>query len=436
MDLNHKNILIVGFAREGQASLRFLQRVAPECTITLCDSRHIEGHNDLRKYSGPGYLVAAEKHSYDLILRSPGIPPETILAIFPNSTIRTATSLFLEYAPGLVIGVTGTKGKSTTASLITHLLTEEYDDVRLVGNIGKPALDYLELSNSKTIFVCELSSFQLEDVVRSPHTAVLLPVVPEHLDHHGSFESYVLAKYNIFKFQTKGSALVLDSDRLPMKTNVTENLLLDVKQIAFWKEDVLYIEEKPTELRAQTLRVRGSGALENICYAVAVVLHHEVPQEKVLSALQTFNPLPHRLEIVACKNGITYVNDSLCTVPEALINALDAFEDSAEVLIAGGHDRGIQYDVLTQPLVLADLKAIILFHGAGEKIQEVALKAGVKAEILYVNSMQEAVILAAKFARPGGTVLLSPAASSFGLFKDYVDRAEQFIKAVELIEQD
>jgi len=433
MNLENKKVLLIGFAREGQATYRFIKQTYPTCGITICDKNIINLESEEIVYCGERYLEEASVKTYDCILRSPGVPQGSIKKIFADTPMYTAASLFLSHAPGTVIGVTGTKGKSTTSTIIAALLAAYYADVRLVGNIGKPALDYLHGANEKTYFVAELSSFQLEDVVVSPDIAVVLPIVPEHLDHHGTMEDYVKSKYNIFKFD-KNKLLISVTQTLPFPVTGYKGRIVDPKTRVRWEDERLFLDNIETDVVSGALKLRGKGALENICYATTVALELGVSKEVITSCLPMIAPLAHRLEVIAIKNGITYVNDSLCTVPEALINALQTYQEKVSILIAGGHDRGITYDILEQVFLETNLEALILLkhaqQGSAQKIRAIAQKAKPALKIFDVTTMIEAVALANKYARKESIVLLSPASSSFGLFKDYADRGVQFKEAV------
>lgn len=365
-DLKDKSILILGMGREGKTTLSFLKKHFAEKKIGTADQKN-----------GANYL--SKLNDYDVIIKSPGIPylPEIKKAKKIGKIITSATNIFFENFKGKIIGVTGTKGKSTTASLIYEVLKNGCLDVYLVGNIGKPALEFLEELNGKSIVVYELSSFQLEDITRSPQVAVITNIYPEHLDRYKNFEQYKKAKENIFKYQTK--------------------------------DDVL-IQNK-------------SGAEAAIIIGELL----KVPKEKIDEAIQNFKALPHRLEFVAKKNGIRFYNDSLATNPHATIFGLRKLGRDVETLIAGGFDRGLDYSVLTEEINKSHIKHLILFPDTGERIGK-----GVSEKIkkFNVKSMREAVEIAFKLTSLGKIILLSPASASFNLFKDYHDRGEQFKRAV------
>ena len=341
-----------------------------------------------------------------------------------------------------VIGVTGTKGKSTTAALIAHLLGGDSEKVSLLGNIGQPMLSTLcdersrKVTASKT-YVLELSSYQLEDCRYSPSTAVLLEIVPEHLDYHGSFEKYAAAKLHIFRNQSADGVLFLNRDNHKTlnladyggricELDCDSSFHFDPKSQGLFFGKKLFIESKE-------LPLVGRGNIENILAALSVAHTQKVDLATLRERLRTFTALLHRLNRVAEKKGVTFYNDSLATVPEATINALAGLGDEVFSLIAGGHDRGLDLKVLGNYLVNSSVRLLIGLPVTGERIYQEFLGAGgdeSDLKFVQVRSMTEAVKTAAA-ATPGGrSCILSPAASSLNLFRDYADRGEQFVSAV------
>jgi len=406
-ELKGKKILIVGFAREGRDTLRFLRTRLPNQVIGIVDEKESLPNLPTKKvqlHLGKDYLKATK--NYDVIIRSPGVPLKKVKPYLSKKhQLTSETDIFFSGCQGTIVGVTGTKGKSTTASLINDILQKGGKKVQLVGNIGKPALQYLSKQTADTIFVFELSSFQLEGMKQSPHVAVFLNLYQEHLDHHGSFENYKKAKANI-TFHQRSSDFLLYNKR-------DKNILSMVKKSKAQK--IPFTKSKAD---------KESMFAASIQPAVLVGKLFGIPAKDIKRALKGFEPLPHRLEYLGEYKGIRFINDSLATIPEAAIAALDLTGKQATTLIAGGYDRGVAVAPLVKRIEESSLETLILFPDTGEKILK-ALRKKPK-NVFEVSSMKEAVQLAYKHTRKGKTCLLSPAASSFNLFKDYEDRGEQF----------
>ncbi|MDO8639838.1 MAG: UDP-N-acetylmuramoyl-L-alanine--D-glutamate ligase, partial [bacterium] len=350
------SVLILGYGREGKSVHRFLLDRFPFIKIAIAD----------REKDGKDYLSRVKEFS--TIIRSPGVPPS-------NKIMTSSTNIFFSVAPGRIIGVTGTKGKSTTSSLITKILQSTYQDVRLIGNIGAPSLDSLKNSNSKTIFVFELSSHQLVDCKFSPNVAVVLDVVPEHLDYYKDFSSYIKAKESIVRYQ-KTSDFVVFNPEHKISTKIAQKS--QGAKITFSQADIYKFMD------VAKIPLLGKGNLENIMAAAAVGRLFDVPLEKIKKAVHNFVPLEHRLEYVGEFGKIRFYNDSLATVPQATIHALEALGDDVETLIAGGFDRGIDFSGLNKYLETSSVKNLILFPTTGKNI----LKN--KANRFNVSTMEEA----------------------------------------------
>lgn len=381
-----KKILILGFGREGRDAFKFFKSLFPQKKITVVD----------RKFDKK-YLKNFK--NYDIIIKSPGIPfkllPKDIF-----SKIITPTEVFFDYCPGKIIGVTGTKGKSTTSFWIYQALKKRGIRAHLVGNIGKPVLSSLLKANKNDIFIYELSSHQLYNLKKSPQVAVFLNIYPEHLDYYRSFAEYVRAKANITKHQTKKDYLVYNSEDLLVKRIARKS-----------KAKKVPIKGKYYEL--------SRSAVE----AVAGIFGLPIPKK--------FKTLPHRLEHLGKFRGITFYNDSLSTVPQAAIGALDFLGDKVQTLILGGYDRGVDFRELAKRIEKSRVKTLILFPTTGERIKKEFKKK--KISCFFAKTMKEAVSLAYKNTNKDKICLLSPASPSFGLFKDYADRGEQFKKFVSML---
>ncbi|HEY4510113.1 MAG TPA: UDP-N-acetylmuramoyl-L-alanine--D-glutamate ligase [Candidatus Paceibacterota bacterium] len=419
-EFQDKQILILGFGREGQDSFLFLREKFPEKSIGIADKKEFEELSPEAKlllnkdrkvvlYVGDSYLKQLNK--YDVVIKSPGIPLGALKPYLKKNQILTSqTNIFFANCPGTIVGVTGTKGKSTTASLIYHVL-QGGPKVHLIGNIGEPALQFLAGAGKDDVFVYELSSFQLEIATQSPHVAVFLNLYPEHLDHHGSFEAYAKAKAHITKFQTEKDYLIYNEDDE------------EVSRIA--------VASKAQKLAftPHVSRAKGAGFAASVQPAYLVAKLFSIPKEKVEKALKAFKPLPHRLELVGTHHGIVFYNDSLATIPEATIAALDILGNKVATLIVGGYDRGIQFPKLAERILHSGVRNLILFPITGELVLkeiEVLRKDRSLPKCFHVQNMAEAVELSYQYTPKGRICLLSPAASSFNLFRDYKHRGEEF----------
>lgn len=445
-ELRGDSFLIVGFGREGRSILKFLLERCPGARIGIADRKGAALEPGLAEeicvHSGREYLSAAA--SYDTVIRSPGV---SIREIAPHlsaaSHVTSATSIFFAECPGVTIGVTGTKGKSTTSSLTASMLSEVFPDVRLVGNIGTPMLDHLCGASPETRFVVELSSYQLEDLRRSPTVAILLNIVPEHLDYHGGFESYCEAKLSIARNQGSADLLVMNESnellkRLTAGCAGVKRYFSDASSslaLVSVRDGVIGVNaERGFEpiVSANSLPVLGPGNLQNVLAAVTCAVSLGASPEEVRRGLASFKPLEHRLEYVATRDGVSFYNDSLSTIPEALANALQALGARVETVIAGGFDRGVDMAPVGPALAASGVKNLILFPTTGEKIWQSAVSAAPDRAYVRVDvqSMDEAVQAAYDLTSAEKICVMSPASTSFSVFVDYRDRGEQFKSAV------
>ena len=445
-ELHGDSFLVIGFGREGRSVYRYLRNRLPSARIGIADREEISleepqsPHTEL--FSGPSYLSCAK--SFTTIIRSPGVSIREITPhISSTSYLTSATNIFFAECPGKIVGITGTKGKSTTSSLTAAILGCTLPDVRLVGNIGKPMLDFLQGATSETLFVIELSSYQLEDLRRSPHAAILLNIVPEHLDYHDGFENYCAAKLNIARHQGSNDLLILNDSNQLLATRTAGfcggrryfNEAGSSSALVSISDGTICVSTEGSLtplLRADELPVIGPGNLQNALAAITCAVALGSTPEHIHEALRTFKPLEHRLEFVAERCGVSFYNDSLSTIPEALAHALAALGDRVETVIAGGFDRGVDMTPLGPALESSQVKNLILFPTTGEKIWEAAVAATpdrsyVKVDVL---TMEQAVQAAYNLTTSGRTCVMSPASSSFSVFRDYRDRGDQFKDAV------
>lgn len=429
-------VLILGFAREGQSTYRFLRSRFPHLQIGLADQKrpdHVPTDPLLQTFFGKHYLTQSLTPSqYRLVIKSPGVSPhlkDIVTAQKAGVTFTSHLQLFFEICPSrLIIGVSGTKGKSTTASLIHHVLTANHIASLLLGNIGQPALDFLPQITPHTWVVCELSSYQLMDLSFSPHIAVMQNIYPDHLDYHRSYHEYLQAKSHLARFQSPQDFFIYNADN---KDASKISRLSPAQKISFRLPD----PPLPTSLPGQHNQY-------NLLPALLIGKILNLPQEHILSAIKTFRPLDTRLQLVTEKNGIKFYSDPLATIPEATIAAIDTLHP--HTLIAGGHERHQKYVPLIKKILSSNIKTLILFPDTGQRlakeinhaqdlsrfIQEKTPPLPSDLQIFPTNSMSEAVKLAFAHTPSGHISLLSPAAPSFTLFKDYKDEHRQYQKAI------
>lgn len=403
VELKNKKILILGFAREGKSVFNFLRKNDSSLNITIWDQKNVDGAIKVGEWK-----EIKNWDKFDVIIKSAGIPLKNLpVEIFPKLT--SETQIFFDMCPSEIIGITGTKGKSTTTALIHEILKAAGKKTVLVGNIGKPALDYLDEIDKDTIVVFELSSHQLQTLTVSPHIAVFTNVYPEHLDYYLDFNNYTKAKVNITKFQTENDYFIFNKN-FPIKSKAIK--------IPFGKD---------IKIKSQLL---GEHNLYNISAAKKVADIYKISDGVFKKAVANFRPLGHRLELIGEFRGVKFYDDSLATIPEATIAAINALGDKINTIILGGFDRGIDFTILAQKILNTNIINLILFPTTGEKIWDKILEidptAVRKFKSIKVQNMEEAVKASYKFTTSRKVVLLSCASTSFNLFKDYADRGSQF----------
>lgn len=449
-------IVIAGYGLEGISSLRYFQRVFPDAEFVIADHKAVENAPDGVTVRTGESVFAEQLQDADMVVRAPGVPPRLLKT---SGKIWSATNEFFDKCPAPIIGVTGTKGKGTTCSLIATILRAAGQTVHLVGNIGVPALDALPNITKDDFVVYELSSFQLWDLEKSPTIAVVLMIEPDHLEVHTDFAEYLDAKKNIRRHRQDGVCLYHPTNKYSREVATTpldrplygcdcetcseycgDDELNFAHRYAIPDEDQVYVRDGYFCVQDRRicstdhLRLPGAHNLENACAAMSAVteLPITVTDEQYAAGLESFTGLPHRLKFVAEKNGVKYYDDSIATTPGSAIAALRAFE-APKVLIVGGYDKGADYDEMATEIVKQTVRAVIIIGANAAKIEQSLHQASVTATIVVLGqtTMVDVVAQASQLSRPGDVVILSPAAASFGMFKNYVDRGEQFVAAVE-----
>lgn len=454
MDLKDRKVAVLGLGVEGEDVVRFL--LAKKATdVTVFDRKPAAElgpiYQELQDKGiifelGPEYLRAGLKN-FEIIFRSPAFKltmPELAAAKKAGVTITSDTKLFFELCPAKIIGVTGTKGKGTTATLIYEILKaagplrrEASKKVYLAGNIGQPMLALLPKLTKKDWVVLELSSFQLQDLDVSPHIAVVLFITSEHLDYHKDTAEYVAAKANIVRHQAKSDFIVLNADN---STAMSFAKFTPAQKYYFSRRKKVrggYVADHQIYLLGKTvgetknLKLLGVHNWENVTAAITAAHLAGAPLPAIKEAVFSFAGLKHRLELVKTIKGISFYNDSFSTTPETAIAAIRSF-DRPTTLIAGGSDKGSDYTALGQEIAKGQVRVLILIGQMANNIQKVVLKAGYQGKIiLWPGKMAEIVARALSETAKGGVVLLSPACASFDMFKNYKDRGNQFKKYVQ-----
>jgi UDP-N-acetylmuramoylalanine--D-glutamate ligase len=422
-------IAIAGYGIEGESNYRYFSS-NPDNVITIADQKTQPN----RPLPG-GVKTIIDKDAFqklddfDIVVRTAGLAPDKIKT---NGKIWSATNEFFEKCPAQIIGVTGSKGKGTTASLIASILDAAGKKVWLLGNIGVPGLDILKQIKPEDIVVYELSSFQLWDLEKSPHIAVVLFIEQEHLDVHADTEEYVLAKANITKYQKNDDILIYNQSNQFAK-NIAEkskaHLLgyTDIKSAHIMDGNFYYGEQNICSVNF--LSIVGRFNYDNACAAIDAAWGITNDISAIKEGLSSFKGLPHRLQFVRELDGVKYYDDSIATIPGAAIAAIRAF-DGPKVIILGGSSKGSDFTNLGKELAKQDAKAILIGSEA-EKIANSCKNADFNNyEIMDFISMDEVVFRAQSLSSPGGFVLLSPACASFDYFKNYSDRGEKFSAAV------
>ncbi len=421
---NNKKVVILGFGREGKSWLEILRQLNCCKEIAIADSNSIESIAGCTMITGGDYLKKCS--GYDLILQSPGVIIKDFLSPEDKSEILTQTELLLKTKPCKIIGVTGTKGKSTVSSLIYHFLKSCGFNSMLIGNIGVPPLARFEEMEPDMTAVCEMSCHQLEFAKHSPEIALLLNIFPEHLDHYLGFDAYKAAKENIYLHQKKGDTAIINSSITPLPSEsdiitASMNFPADI-YVSETGINVLGNFFSNEDIKTDLLGIHNRY---NIAVALAAAIKAGADPNICLESLPEFSPLEHRLERVRIFNGVEYINDSISTIPEAAIAAVTA-EGGADCLILGGMDRGISYKKLTDFLNKGSVKNVILMPDSGLRIAKELDKD--KVNILFADNMPEAVKTAASIAEK--RVILSPASASYGFYKNFEERGKHFKQLV------
>lgn len=500
--IRNKSVLILGFGREGQSTLKAFLEAGSAKKITIADQKALsleaevfadEAYADYDLHAldfccGPQYQDSCD--DYDLVMKSPGIVLKKDISMY-QTEILSQMQLFFEFYRDRIIGITGTKGKSTTTTLLHHILKESGKPAILAGNIGIPVFDILHEITDESIFVIELSCHQLEYMTISPKWGILLNIYEEHLDHYGTLDKYIASKEKIYDNQKDGDYLFVNPDVRPAdgrcRANINTvginhiNKMVDIKEskrseiikkkekdssteifevdineidsklncnaetdkgtdiVLYMPSDsehispVITYQNRQCKIPITEISLLGEHNYLDIAYVYGVCCKFGITDEEFAEGLKSYVPLPHRLQYIGTVNGVAYYDDSISTIDETTIQALNTIKNADTVLI-GGMDRGISYVNLEHYLSDSKVAHIILMEDTGKRIYE-EIQADYpdflhKERLYVVDHLEDAVELAKRITKKGSSCILSPAAASYGIFRNFEERGDAFVKLV------
>jgi UDP-N-acetylmuramoylalanine--D-glutamate ligase len=438
--LEGKQIAILGFGVEGKAALELLVDKLQNCNITvLQENTDIDPQYDAFFSDNAHVSIRTGKDAFssltefDCIIKSPGISPyrqEIAAAIEAGIPFTSGTQLWCDaHRNERIIAITGTKGKSTTASLIAHLLNHTGHQTELLGNIGKPALACHDAPDDTQFFVMELSSYQTTKLHCAAEIAVLLNLFPEHTDWHGSTAQYFHDK-TTFLLNPDIQSVVIDpaAENIPAAVQELKNLAAFNTPQGFHVRGAWVMEGERQVIDMASLPLKGQHNLKNLCAALTVIKLLGIDPETTLPTLETFRGLPHRLASLGHIDGVEYINDSISTTPESAMAALQSFPGRPCTQLLGGYDRNLDWSEFARQSRNTSLKVAITLPGNGERIAAALRQANPALKVFESNSLEEAVEKAGKATPKGGVVILSPGAPSYGYYRNYKERGDEFAR--------
>lgn len=406
--LQAERILIAGYGREGKSTERLYRQLCPETHIDIAD-----GNENIRE--------AVRKGDYDYIWKSPGVPMSVFDGLKEEGClIISQTYVFLLLYHEQIIGITGTKGKSTTTALIAEVVRRKYPKTIMAGNMGIPFFDIISQMDEETWVVAELSCHQLENIVCGPDIAVLLNLYPEHLDHYRDYLDYKLAKLQIVIRQENKGFFYYDGSCADLKYLVERLNLTNGFDYSLHLRYLEELDQRPTLLK-------GEHNKKNIRAAKLVALRLGIPDEEFFDVIAHFKGLEHRLEEVGTFRGVTFYNDSISTIPASTIAACEALKE-VDTLILGGFDRGIDYEELTRFLEQANIRNLVFVGEAGKRMRQ---SYHGSANILMESDYEMIIPWCFEHTAEGKICLLSPAAASYDAFKNFEERGRIYKQIVQ-----
>ena len=441
--LKDKKLAILGFGKEGKSTYSFIRKYLKDIHLTIIDMKDISndevfvGDNNVDFICGENYLSNLE--IYDYIIKAPGVSLKDVKDIKVKEKVTSQLELLLEVNRDNIIGVTGTKGKSTTSSLLYEVFKDQNYDVYLLGNIGVPVLDNIELYKDDTLLVIEMSSHQLEFIEVSPHIGIVLNLFQDHLDHAGDLKHYHDNKMRMFKFQNENDIALYGDDNKYLHDRVVndgyKSIFYDIRfDDSVGNENSVRIKDKSIYLNNELLYVDGKRNLlgdhnlNNIMFIMTVAKLKGLDLEKAKETISNFKGLKYRMECVGSFNDITYYNDTIATIPEATINAIKAI-GNVDTLIFGGMDRHIEYGEMIDFLEKSSITNLVCMPTTGFIIGNI-LKEKCDKNIFFVNTLEEAYQVSKVNTAKGMSCLLSPAAASYEFFKNFEEKGKAFEEIV------
>lgn len=441
-----KKVAILGFGREGRATLPWLLQDGSAANIAIVDMNNVTLPDDVQMYdyknidivTGPDYQKCL--NNYDVVFKSPGIVLEKDKSQYKCAIVSQMDVFFSAYRDQ-IIGITGTKGKSTTTTLMYHVLKNAGRKVLLAGNIGIPVFDIAGSIEEDTTIVVELSCHQLEYATVSPRIGVLLNIHEEHLDHYGTMAKYTAAKENIYRNQVEGDTIYCEQIIAPSicKSKVVTVSALDMTgdrnaDIVVTGEDIMlsYRDGEIYRIPTEHIALQGLHNYYDMAYVYAIARDMGLASEDIEDGFKTYETLPHRLQNIGTVDGVTYYDDSISTIDETTIQALNTLKD-ADTVIIGGMDRGISYESLERYLATSKVPHIILMEATGKRIYEEIADMDEfysRERLILVDHLEDAVLAAKRVTAKGKVCVMSPAAASYGIFKNFEERGDVFKELV------
>ncbi|GAC1644267.1 MAG: UDP-N-acetylmuramoyl-L-alanine--D-glutamate ligase [Chloroflexota bacterium] len=457
MQINGKNVLILGLAREGVSLARFLARQGAAVTATdSAPASTLRERVDSVGMSSVRFVLGGDHpdlvREADVFFVSPGVPDSNAVyraAVERGLGVNSMTTLFFDLCPGTIVGITGSSGKTTTTALTGHIFRQCGINVQVGGNIGDPMLDLLPDIDHTSVVVLELSSFQLSTLRTSPHVSVVTNITPNHLDRHASMEEYVGAKLHVVAHQGQADRAILNARDVYAQTfaastaarvtwfNTSGTGLDGSGARDGWLGMMTSGDFLPIIPEAE-IPLLGQHNFQNVMAAISVATAFDIDPAGIREAIQTFEPAPHRLQVVTKRNDVLYIDDSIATTPARSSVALTALS-APVLLIAGGRDKHLPWGEFAD-LAVQSTRAVFLIGEASDIIEHALLDAlqrqgGLldRRGIVRCASLEQAVQQASQAARPGDAVLLSPGCASYDMFRDFEERAAAFLLAVEAL---